>query len=128
MNLNMNSLNSEELKKIQIMNNLAGMNPTGQLLFDNGIFKSQGNPALIVTNSTLQKKNLEKTANNSYNSNVNTPVKISETFQNKSLNYNNDLIRNTSKQIFFVYLLIIILLSILLFTNYGNRIKKIFKI
>ena len=128
MNLNMNSLNSEELKKIQIMNNLAGMNPTGQLLFDNGIFKSQGNPALIVTNSTLQKKNLEKTANNSYNSNANTPVKISETFQNKSLNYNNDLIRNTSKQIFFVYLLIIILLSILLFTNYGNRIKKIFKI
>ncbi len=79
MSFNLNNLDSKELEKIQIMNSFAGMNPTGQLLFNNGIFKSQGNPAQIVTTASLQKKSLENTANNSYSSNS---IQINENFEN----------------------------------------------
>ncbi len=103
MSFNLNSLNSSELEKLQIMNSLAGMNPTGQLLLNKGVFQSQGNPAQIVTTASLQKKSLQNSANNSYSSNS---VQISEKFENKKMiNYNlihYDLI------LFFILLIICI--------------------
>ncbi len=120
MEFNISTLNAEDLRKIQIMNNLAGMNPTGQLILNNGVFKSIGNPAQIVTTSTLQQQSLQSSANNSFNSNSNTPIQISENFENKSNNlinfYNID-------NIYFVFFVIIILLLLFLYIILNNKKK-----
>ena len=68
--------------RLNVMNQIAGMNPTGQLLFQNGVFKSLGNPAQIVTSNTLQTMNLNNTSTNTP---VNTNQKVTvEGFENQS--------------------------------------------
>jgi hypothetical protein len=58
-------------EKIKIWDQLAGMNPTGQMMYKNGILKSKGNIAQILTPQQLQSKNLDKTAiNNPISQNI----------------------------------------------------------
>ncbi len=57
--------------KINIWNQLAGLNPTGQMYFKNGTLKSTGNPAKIVTPAQLQNINLKKTS-------VNDPINVNQ--------------------------------------------------
>jgi hypothetical protein len=113
--MNMSNLDKDELKKIQIMNSFVGMNPTGQLSLNNGVFKSQGNPAQIMTTAALQKQSLQSSANNTLNQTSN--VKVNETFENKFENKKNILFSKQS-------ILFIILFSISIFIFYKNKIKK----
>lgn len=54
--------NREE--KVKIWDQIAGLNPTGQMRFQNGVLKPLGNIAQIVTPQQLQSQNLGKTATN----------------------------------------------------------------
>ncbi len=74
-------------EKVKIWDQIAGMNPTGQMLYQNGTFKPKGNIAQIVTPQQLQSQNLEKTA-------TNTPVsqKVTvEGFENQKKDDNEDI-------------------------------------
>lgn len=51
-------------EKVKIWDQLAGLNPTGQMSFQNGVLKPLGNIAQIVTPQQLQSQNLDKTATN----------------------------------------------------------------
>ncbi len=99
-------------EKIKIWDQIAGLNPTGQMSFQNGVLKSLGNIAQIVTPQQLQAQNLEKTA-------TNTPIsqKVSvEGFENKvSIQKDNIYMRRV------VYGLIAVI-SVLIFVL---NIKKI---
>ncbi len=99
-------------EKIKIWDQIAGLNPTGQMSFQNGVLKPLGNIAQIVTPQQLQAQNLEKTS-------TNTPVsqKVSvEGFENKvSIQKDNTNMRR------FVYGLIAVI-SVLIFVL---NIKKI---
>ncbi len=57
--------------KIDVWNQLAGLNPTGQMYFKNGTLKSTGNPSKIVTPAQLQSMNLKKTS-------VNNPIDVKQ--------------------------------------------------
>jgi hypothetical protein len=54
--------NMEE--KMKIWDQIAGLNPTGQMSFKNGVLKPLGNIAQIVSPQQLQSQNLDKTATN----------------------------------------------------------------
>lgn len=74
-------------EKIKIWDQIAGLNPTGQMSFQNGVLKPLGNIAQIVTPQQLQSQNLDKTA-------TNTPVsqKVTvEGFENCVSFKNNDV-------------------------------------
>ena len=77
-----------EKEKVKIWDQIAGLNPTGQMSFQNGVLKPLGNIAQIVTPQQLQSQNLDKTA-------TNTPVsqKVTvEGFENSvSLKDDNDV-------------------------------------
>ncbi len=99
-------------EKVKIWDQIAGMNPTGQMLYENGTFKPKGNIAQIVTPQQLQSQNLEKTA-------TNTPVsqKVTvEGFENQNLKEDNDI--NIRR---YVYGLIAIISTLIFVLN----IKKI---
>lgn len=51
-------------EKVKIWDQIAGLNPTGQMSFQNGVLKPLGNIAQIVTPQQLQSQNLDKTATN----------------------------------------------------------------
>jgi hypothetical protein len=96
-------------EKINIWDQIAGLNPTGQMSFQNGVLKPLGNIAQIVTPQQLQSQNLDKTA-------TNTPVsqKVTvEGFENRvSLNqYDNANMRRI------VYGLIALISTLLFILN-----------
>ncbi len=61
----MEQVSKEEMKRIQLMNQFIGLNPTGQIeLTENGTFKTLGNPARVVSPMMLQTQSLEKASTN----------------------------------------------------------------
>lgn len=103
------SKNEEQMK---IWDQLAGLNPTGQMTFQNGVLKPLGNISKIVTSQQLQSQNLAKTA-------TNTPVSQNitvEGFNNKYgfiPKYDNDLcIRRYVYSLFAIIFVLIFILNI----------------
>lgn len=86
-------LSDKEKKEIEIMNSIAGFNPTGQMTLKNGIFLPQGNPAQVVSITTLQKQSLSNIQNNTLNTQSLTPTTIQENFTNSNKSgYNINLL------------------------------------
>ncbi len=90
--MNTITLSDKEKKELAIMNSIAGFNPTGQMQLKNGVFVPQGNPAQVVSVSTLQKESLQSVQNNTLNSQTTSQVAIKETFINNTNNNNKELI------------------------------------
>jgi|LauGreDrversion4_2_1035121.scaffolds.fasta_scaffold68685_4 hypothetical protein len=102
--------------RIQIMNQIIGFNPTGQLkLNTDGTIQFMGNISQIYTPQSLQASQLNKTSNNQI---TNTPqsVTVTENFTNFSREEDKNM---DIKKIFYILLVVIFFLIIYL------NIKKI---
>jgi hypothetical protein len=103
--------------RIQIMNQIIGFNPTGQLkLNKNGTIKFMGNISQVYTPQTLQSTELNSTSNNELVNNQ-RPISVIETFTN---NGNEKERRMLDIQKIF-YILLVVILILLIYVN----IKKI---
>ncbi len=105
--MNTITLSDKEKKELAIMNSIAGFNPTGQMQLKNGVFIPQGNPAQVVSVSTLQKESLQSAQNNTLNPQTTSQVAIKETFINNNTNNNN-------KELILLIILIIMTLYIIM--------------
>jgi hypothetical protein len=114
--------------RIQIMNQIIGFNPTGQLkLNSDGTIKFIGNISQVYTPQTLQASQLSSTSNNELVNN-NRPVSVIENFEAFSMQPEHKLsVINEDKgekmfdikKIF--YILLVVILILLIYMN----IKKI---
>jgi len=74
-------MNEQEMYQMRMMNQIVGLNPTGQVLFKNGKFQTQGNPAMIMNTQTLQSQRLDQSSQNDV-WNTNQKVVVQEGFIN----------------------------------------------
>lgn len=103
---------SEE-EKMKIWDQIAGLNPTGQMMYQNGVLKQKGNISQVLTPQQLQTKNLQKTS-------TNTPV--SENIKVEGFENRNPILINQDVMIRRYVYGLVILISVLLFLL---NIKKI---
>ncbi len=102
--------------RIQIMNQIIGFNPTGQLkLKSDGTIKFMGNISQVYTPQSLQASQLSSTSNNELVNN-NRPVSVIENFTNLG---NEKDTKIDIKKVFYILLVVIFFLIIYL------NIKKI---
>lgn len=104
--------------RIEIMNQIIGFNPTGQLKINkDGTIKFMGNISQVYTPQSLQASQLNTTSNNQL-INTQQPVSVSENFTNFH-QYEGKENQINIKRIFYILLFVIVFLILYL------NIKKI---